>query len=261
MTTVPASFRGRAALVLAATGTIASAVSLELVRQGARPCLTARDPLRLARLAERIEARTGVRPETAVVDATDRAAVARLLASLEARGIVPDWVLNGIGVDPRLAGVGEPVAAVPPGTFAACVATLVGSQCLTATVAAGPMARRGSGTLVLLGPSTGFVARPGMATLAAAGHALEAVGRVLAAEHGHAGLRVCCVRMPPVAGTPVVRHLIHRARTGGGADASGAVPRGVGRVPLTPSTAARALLAATTPAATAPAAHALDGTI
>lgn len=190
------------AFVFAASGAIAGAVSRELARQGARMFLSGQDARRLAELARAISVETGAEPAVATVDATSASAVADYLDAQAARGVVPDWVFNGIGLDPVGAMYGERSESLPAEVFTQPLTAIVGGQFVTATQSALRMRPYGSGTIVLLTASLAKSAMPFMAGITAACDAVQGLARVLAAEYTPYGPRVLCVR---VAGIPETR--------------------------------------------------------
>lgn len=196
------AYSGRNAFVFAATGAIAGAVAIALARRGANLFLSARNLPQLKDLAAEIESRTGVAAEIAEVDAESRTEVAGYLVRLEKQGISPDWVFNGIGVDPVSAMYGMPSEIIGLAAFCQPLVRIVGSQFVTATTAAAAMRRYSGGTVVLLTASLSKSAMPYMAGVTAASDAVEGLARVLDAEYGVLGVRVCCVR---VAGIPETR--------------------------------------------------------
>jgi 3-oxoacyl-[acyl-carrier protein] reductase len=200
-----APFAGRNALVFAATGAIASATALELARQGARLLLSARDLARLQGVAQHIEQETGVVPELAQLDAQDAAAVPAYVHGLVQRGITPDWVLNGIGLNPQTMRYGQRSDSLGLERFLAPLQAVVGAQFLSASACAAPMAAAGRGCIVLLTSSLAKSSLPYMAGITAASDAVQGLARVLAAEYAPQGLRVVCVRVAGIPESPTIR--------------------------------------------------------
>src|SRR3990167_3394908 len=143
-------WEGRNAVVFAATGEVAGATALELAKHGARLFLSGRDLGRVRDLAARIGERTGVAADCRRVDAEDRADVARYLQSLAVNEVAPDWMMNGIGLNPAEANYGRRSEDLPMPSFLEPLNRIVGSQFLTATLAATHMGLVGSGTIVML---------------------------------------------------------------------------------------------------------------
>ncbi len=86
--------RGRKVLVVGATGRLGVAIAGGLARRGDLPVLTARDPNKLAMVADAVAQTAGPRPETICADLTDRSAVEDIVAGVRAKvGRVDDVVL------------------------------------------------------------------------------------------------------------------------------------------------------------------------
>lgn len=88
---------GQTAVITGGSRGIGLAIAEELVRRGARVILWARHPERLREAAARLEA-LGGEARTQVVDVSDRAAVYRAAAELEAAGERVDILVNNAGV-------------------------------------------------------------------------------------------------------------------------------------------------------------------
>jgi 3-oxoacyl-[acyl-carrier protein] reductase len=179
---------GKTAVVFAATGAIGSAVSRRLAADGARIFISGRRGDEIERLARDIGA------GWAVVDATDETQVEGWLDDLAKQANGLDIVFNAIGPRAAAAGYATPSTRLPVDTFLLPLTLIVGSQFLTARVAARRMAAQGRGAIVTLSASLsgGFV--PFMAGITAACGAVEAMTRSLAAEFGPDGVRLNCVR-------------------------------------------------------------------
>ena len=255
------AYAGCNAFVFAASGAIASAVSRELARQGARVFLSGRDARRLEELARAISAETGTEPDVATVDATSASAVADYLDTLAARGVVPDWAFNGIGLDPVGAMYGERSESLPTEVFTLPLTAIVGGQFVTATQSALRMRPYGRGTIVLVTASLAKSAMPFMAGITAACDAVQGLARVLAAEYAPNGLRVLCVR---VAGIPETRTIrltsAANARTRGVTVQEFGRASGVGAAAsvLTLEAAAGKIVVLCAPGSAAPAGEPLD---
>lgn len=232
-------YAGCNALIFAANGAIAGAVACELVRRGARLFLSGRYRPGLEALAQRIAAETGASPEVARLDATSADEVSAYLDGLAERGIAPDWVFNGIGLDPVAAMYGERSNTLPTDVFLQPLTTIVGAQFVTATQAARRMRQRRRGTIALLTASLAKSAMPYMAGITAACDAVQGLARVLAAEYGADGLRVLCVR---VAGIPETRTI--RLTSAANARTRGLTPEEFGRAAGVAGDAAPLTLAA-----------------
>lgn len=84
--------RPRKVLVVGATGRLGVAIARALAKRGDRPALTARDPVKLAEIADDI-ADLGERPRIICADLRDRDAPERIARELIATGGVDDLVL------------------------------------------------------------------------------------------------------------------------------------------------------------------------
>src|SRR5262245_9336302 len=203
------NFGGKTAVVFGATGAIGTAVSRRLAAEGARVFISGRRGVELERLAGDIGA------GWAVVDATEETQVEGWLNDVAKQSDSLDIVFNAIGPRPSAAGYATPSVHLPLDTFLLPLRLIVGSQFLTARVAARRMAAQGRGAIVILSASLsgGFV--PFMAGITAACGALEAMTRSLAAEFGPAGVRVNCVRSGGMPETRTIQEtlaLMARAR-------------------------------------------------
>src|SRR4029450_8693468 len=117
-------------------------------------------------------------------------------------------LLTAIGPRAALAGYATPSTRLPVDTFLLPLTLIVGSQFLTARVAARRMAAQGRGPIVTLSASLsgGFV--PFMAGITAACGAVEAMTRSLAAEFGPDGVRLDCVRAGGMPETRTIRQAL-----------------------------------------------------
>lgn len=242
------SWEGRNAVVFAATGEVAGATALELAKRGARLFLSGRDVDRVRDVASRIAEQTGVEADCRCVDAEDEAAVAGYLRSLTDHGVAADWMMNGIGLDPVKANYGQRSQDLPLASFLEPLTRIVGSQFLTATLAAAPMAAVGSGTIVLLTSSLAKSALPFMAGITSASDAVQGLARVLAAEYAPRGVRVHCVRVSGIPESRTIRLTsAANAKTMGITPEAFAARAGSDGSPLTLEAAAAGIVAATSP--------------
>lgn len=191
--------QGKTAVVIAATGTIGSAVARQLRSEGATVHLAGRDAEALRRLAAECEA------PWSVVDATDEVQVRAMFDHVSSAGAVPDIVFNGIGPRAAAAGYGQPSVSISRDSFLLPLHLVLWSQFLTARAAAPAMMERGSGAIVLLSASLSGLFIPLMSGITASCGAIEALTRTLAAEYGPAGVRVNCVRAGAMPATRTIQ--------------------------------------------------------
>jgi len=92
-----ARLAGKTALITGASRGIGLAIAEAFAREGANLALNARDPVRLAETAAALSAAHGVRVTAHAADVTDRAAMQRLVAEVEALGPV-DALVNNAGI-------------------------------------------------------------------------------------------------------------------------------------------------------------------
>lgn len=191
---------GKTAVVFAATGAIGSAVARCLWADGAAVNISGRDPGALQGLADEIGARWRQ------VDATDEGQVSAYFDEMSERGQTPDIVFNAIGPRAAEADYARPAATLSREKFLLPMETIVWSQFLTArTAAAHLMAQQRPGAIVTLSASLSGQFVPFMSGITAACGAVEALTRTLAAEYGHAGIRVNCVRAGGMPDTRTIR--------------------------------------------------------
>jgi 3-oxoacyl-[acyl-carrier protein] reductase len=196
---------GKTGVVFAATGAIGSAVSRRLAADGARIFISGRRGDEIERPARDIGA------GWAVVDATDETQVEGWLDNLAKQADGLDIVFNAIGPRAAAAGNATPSTRLPVDTFLLPLTLIVGSQFLTARVAARRMAAQGRGAIVTLSASLSGGFMPFMAGITAACGAMEAMTRSLAAEFGRLNC-VCAGGMPETRTIGETLELMARAR-------------------------------------------------
>lgn len=185
--------QNRIAVVFAASGAIASQVAQTLAQQGAFVCISGRNAAAVDAVADAIHA-AGGKAEATQLDALDEAAIDRYLGQIVARHGRLDIVFNGIGLKPAEVQYGTPSTLLSFEHFMAPLTTHLGSQFLTARLAARYMLETQTpGTILFLTASLSKVKVPFMAGITAACSGIEGMTRVFATEFGPAGIRVNCL--------------------------------------------------------------------
>mgnify|MGYP005841712399 CR=1 FL=1 len=131
--------------IFGATSAIAEQVARLLAARGARLLLVARDPERLERIAADLRLRGAALVDVQVADLDDPAALAPLLAVLEARLGPPDLALVAFGT----LGDQATIARDPDATRRALTTNFLSPACLL-TALAGRMEAAGRGTLAVV---------------------------------------------------------------------------------------------------------------
>ncbi|HVX45038.1 MAG TPA: SDR family oxidoreductase [Mycobacteriales bacterium] len=186
----------KTAIVYGAAGAVGSAVAREFAREGARVVLTGRRIARLNAVATEISAHGG-QAETAVVDATDRAAVEEHAAAVaEAHGAI-DISFNAI--DPRGDLQGTPLLDLSEADFITPITIAATANFLTATAAGRRMVPRGSGVILMMSTSAARLSGRDRRfhTIGGFGVAcstVESLTANLAGEFSPHGVRVVCIR-------------------------------------------------------------------
>lgn len=165
--------------------------------------LSGRNRARLDALQQTIT-HSGGTAESAVLDATDAAAVRAYIAQADAAGRI-DAAFNGIGLRATEGAYGTASASLAPAEFLRPLEVIAGSVFLTSALAGAAMAARGAGSVVTLSATLSGTAVPRMAGITAACGAIEAFTRSLAAEFGPSGVRVNCVRSTALPATRTIR--------------------------------------------------------
>jgi 3-oxoacyl-[acyl-carrier protein] reductase len=195
----------RVAIVFAAGGAIGSAVALALAQDGAYVYCSGRTFTSVKAIAEKIIS-DGGRADSAEVDATDEMAVNGYIREIAERHRRIDIVFNGIGLRAAEMHYGTPSTELPLHSFTTVIVTHAGSQFLTARTAAKYMMRYGTGgTIITLSASLTRHKTPYMAGISAACAAVEGFSRVLAAELGHADIKVICLNPTGMPDTRTIR--------------------------------------------------------
>jgi NAD(P)-dependent dehydrogenase (short-subunit alcohol dehydrogenase family) len=194
------------ALVTGATSGLGRAMAQALADAGARVIVTGRDPDRAAATA----AQLGGAASGLAFDVRDACAVESAVAQAwEQLGAVDLLVNNaGIGmrtVNPRFMSDPQPFWEVAPEGFTDVLATKATGCFLVARAVVPRMLEAGSGQVVTISMNTQTMTRRGFVPYGPSGAAVEALGRVIAAD---------------LTGTPVRANLL----LPGGATATGMIP-------------------------------------
>ena len=178
--------RGTSILVTGASRGLGAALAHALGAAGAKVALVARDAVALERIARGIRD-AGGEAHPIVADVSSAAAAARIAGQAAALvGPVEIVIHNAssLGPVPLL-----PLAETDDAAFEeALAANLVGPFRLTRALA-GAMALRGRGLVVHITSDAAINAYPRWGAYGASKAALEHLGRIWAAEFGHAGVR------------------------------------------------------------------------
>ncbi|SER27779.1 SDR family NAD(P)-dependent oxidoreductase [Lentzea albida] len=174
----------KTAVIYGGGGSIGGAMADAFAAEGARVFLAGRTPAKLEAVAERIRA-AGGQAETAVVDATDAAAVNdHVDAVVEKTGSV-DVSVNVITGEGNF----QPLADIPVDAFAGAVARALTTQLITTRAAARHMVKQESGVLLFFGGSDPANAMAGMGNVQVGFDAVEALRRQWAVELAPHGVR------------------------------------------------------------------------
>lgn len=182
-----ASLRGRVVLVTGASSGIGEATALACAREGMRVAVCARRLERLEGVAERCRAAGAAEVAAVAADVGRREDVERLVAAAEALGPVDGLVNNaGVGWNGRF-------EAMPADRVEALVAAnLLGVLWATQRCLPGMLARR-RGTIVNVGSAVGLLAMPYAAVYTATKYALTGFSHALRAELRHTGVQVATI--------------------------------------------------------------------
>jgi NAD(P)-dependent dehydrogenase (short-subunit alcohol dehydrogenase family) len=176
---------GRTALVTGASQGVGRVIALRFAREGAIVVLAARSRERLEETAAEIAAASG----SAIVAPTDlrrQADVDALAKRIEAEVGVPDAIVSNSGI----AGPTAELWKVAPEEWEETMGVNVTGTFLVCRALLPAMVRRGSGSVVVIGSSTGKRPLFGRTPYAASKMALVGLVRTLAVELGPFGVRV-----------------------------------------------------------------------
>ena len=199
------SLENKTAAIFAANGEISSAVARAMAERGAYVYLSGRNLSAVSQLAEQITAAGGL-AEVHRVDATDEQQIDSFLQNIVAERGAIDIVFNGIGLRVHEATYGTPATQLSFDKFMLPLHIILGSQFLTARVAARHMmATKSSGTIITLTASLSRIKIPFMAGITAACAGVEGLTRSLAAEFGPSGIKVICLNPTALVDTRTIR--------------------------------------------------------
>jgi NAD(P)-dependent dehydrogenase (short-subunit alcohol dehydrogenase family) len=202
--------QGRVVVVTGAGQGIGREIALEFGRGGARVVIASRSADRLGPVAKSITA-AGGEALAVPTDVGDAAAVERLRDAVQEWGGAADVLVNNAGTAGPTAVLWEQseedwetvMRVNATGVFLCCRAFLPG------------MVDRGSGSLVVIGSSTGKAPLFGRTPYAASKMALVGLVRTLAFEAGPKGVRVNLISPGPVAGERIEGVLATQAQARG----------------------------------------------
>lgn len=185
--------QGKNAIVFGAGGSIGAAVAKEFAAEGAQLFLAGRTKSNLESVAKQI-AESGGKPQTAVVDTLDDAAVNRYIEDVGEKNGKIDIVLDATGPLAKDYGSTKLAVDLLVDQFLVPLQTMVRSRFITARAATRQMIKQHSGVIIIV---TGSPARPhvpGATAIGAAFAAMENFTQNLAFEVSPSGVRVVCLR-------------------------------------------------------------------
>lgn len=197
----PLDFDRRVVLVTGAAQGIGAATARRLAAQGARLALFDRDGEALARTTAQLRS-SGAQAQAWTVDLADAAATRAAIDDLEGQWGAIDHLAHIAGVL-RIGAVLD-AATDPLADWDACMAVNARALVGVAQAVAGGMARRGHGSIVVVGSNAATTPRIGMAAYAASKAAASQYLRCLALELAPHGVR-CNLVSPGSTDTPMQR--------------------------------------------------------
>ena len=201
---------GRTALITGASQGMGKVIATRFAREGAKVVLVARSRERLAETAEEIEADGGwalVAP-TGLRDAADVGALAQ---RVEAEAGPLDAIVSNSGI----AGPTAELWKVAPEEWEETMRVNVTGTFLLCRALLPAMVRRGSGSVVVIGSTTGKRPLYGRTPYAASKMALVGLVRTLAVELGPLGVRVNLISPGGIAGPRIESVIREQARAAG----------------------------------------------
>jgi gluconate 5-dehydrogenase len=152
-------------------------LALALAEAGARVVLHGRDARALAEAADRIEAATGVRPDSVRFDVTSAEQVAAGVGSLVARHGVPDILVNNAGLQRR-----APIQEFAPADWDAVIASNLSSMFYVSRHVTPGMVERGSGKVINIASVQSKLARQTIAPYSASKGGVAMLTQGMAAD-------------------------------------------------------------------------------
>jgi gluconate 5-dehydrogenase len=168
---------GRLALVTGSSRGLGRELALALAEAGARGVLHGRDARALAEAADRIEAATGVRPDSVRFDVTSAEQVAAGVGSLVARHGVPDILVNNAGLQRR-----APIQEFAPADWDAVIASNLSSMFYVSRHVTPGMVERGSGKVINIASVQSKLARQTIAPYSASKGGVAMLTQGMAAD-------------------------------------------------------------------------------
>jgi NAD(P)-dependent dehydrogenase (short-subunit alcohol dehydrogenase family) len=176
------SLEGKSVLITGGANGIGAAMVEAFAEQGAKVACLDVDATAGKALAQRTGARF-VSCDLSDIEAL-RAAVQQVEAAQDGVSVL----VNNAGKDDR-----QSFASIEPADWRRLLAFNLDHQFFASQAVAAGMARKGSGSIVMLGSVSWMRGRPGMATYTTAKAAINGMTRTLARELGASGVRVNCI--------------------------------------------------------------------
>jgi len=180
-----ASLADKGVLITGGASGIGAAMVEAFVAQGARVDILDIDDEAAAALTTKL---AGHKLRYRRCDVTDVAALRAAVAAAEAESGPIDVLINNAARDDR-----HPMAEVEPAYWNNNLAVNLNHQFFASQAVAPPMARRGSGSIILFGSVAWMRGRPGLVGYTTAKAAINGLTRTMARELGASGIRVNCI--------------------------------------------------------------------
>ena len=192
----------KTAIVYGGGGAIGGATARAFAREGATVFLAGRTPARLAVVARDIES-AGGHAEVATLDVFDQQAVNAHADAVASKAGGIDIMLNAIGIAHVQ---GKPFAETTLAEFEQPITLTARAQFSAAQAVARHMVKRNRGVILTLTTPGGRIAGKGFLSNGVFSAATEAFSRLLAAELGHQGIRVVCLRPDAIPDAVALSH-------------------------------------------------------